>query len=312
MIYVVAGPTIVNDICFENGKKISGVLGGSVYCVSGLLFWTADITYISKVGPDFSTFYGAWMQSNRVSDHSLIVNLPKTHYSVLQYHSSGRYTEASLYGEEYENYVYPLSRLTAGDIAQHCSVTTKGIYLEVYENESIWNQLGLIRRKTGAPILWEIPSDSVFEPSRRTLTLQRILQASAFSINIPEAAALFQTSARESLIRQIRALGRPCFLRAGAEGSYWVSEDGVFFAPSLSLGPPVDPTGCGNASTAAALYAYAEELPPAHIPVIGNISAAFTILQYGPFPVASECHRAKACSLLRDSLRKNQNGGKTE
>ncbi len=298
MNYIVAGPSIINDIQDNTGSTVSRILGGSVYCVSGLLLWTQKVLYVSKVGSDFYAYFGNWMECNRVPSAGIIPVLPHTHYSLLKYNSSGEYSEQSLYGKEYEEYAYPASRLHGADIAKHCSESTKGIYIEVNENEEIWYELPIIREKTQALIMWEVPSDSVSTSDRREKTLERIHLSDSFSINIPEGIKLFQTSNREELLQRIRALSVPCFLRAGAEGSYWISPEGICFAPSILIGPIVDPTGCGNASTAAALFAFAENLPPEDIPRIANISAAFTILQYGPFPKITAEERILARKLL--------------
>lgn len=61
---------------------------------------------------------------------------------------------------------------------------------------------------------------------------------------------------------------------------------------SITLGETVDATGCGNCSTAAALYCYCEELDPTKVEVMANISAAYNLLQYGPYPdITSEIRK---------------------
>ena len=298
MHYIVAGPSIVNNICEKQGATMTRIIGGSVYCVSGLLLWTENVLYVSRVGADFDEYFGKWIRDNHVTCEGIIQSLPYTHYSTLSYTSGGEYLETSIYGKEYEDYAYPASRLNSDDIARHCSTDTRGIYIEVNEDEEIWNHLTDIRTKTSAPILWEVPTDSVSSPARQEKTLERIGLTDVFSINIPEGETLFKTQKRDLLLQRILSLSVPCFLRAGSEGSYWICHEGIFFSPSVLIGPVVDPTGCGNASTAAALYAFAEKYDPAKIPAIANISAAFTILQYGPYSTISDKERALAQELL--------------
>jgi sugar/nucleoside kinase (ribokinase family) len=299
MHYIVAGPSIVNNICEKQGTTINRIIGGSVYCVAGLLLWTESVLYVSRVGADFDEYFSKWIRNNHVTVEGIIQSLPYTHYSTLSYTSGGEYVETSIYGKGYEEYAYPASRLNIDDIARHCSAETKGIYIEVNEDEKIWNHLSEIRTKTNASILWEVPTTSVSSAVKQEMTLEKIGLVDVFSINIPEGEILFKTMKRDVLLQRIQSLAVPCFLRAGSEGSYWICHAGIFFAPSVLIGPVVDPTGCGNASTAAALYAFAEKYDPAVIPMVANISAAFTILQYGPYPTISEKERVRAQELLK-------------
>jgi sugar/nucleoside kinase (ribokinase family) len=262
--------------------------------------WSSDVLYVSRVGPDFSDYFGEWLQNNRVSSGGLIFSLPRTHYSTLKYRGQGEYEETSKHGKEHEEFVYPLSRLQSSDIARFCSSATKGIYLEANEDESIWNNLGEIRNMTDAKILWEVPTDAVSDVRRRAETLDKVNLVDAFSVNISEGEMLMQTKDRSILLERFQSLSVPCFLRAGKEGAYWISDTGIFFASSILIGPAVDPTGCGNASTAGALFAFAEGFSPERIPVMANISAAFTILQVGPYPQIGEAERRLARELLNN------------
>ena len=46
----------------------------------------------------------------------------------------------------------------------------------------------------------------------------------------------------------------------------------------------VDPTGCGNCSTAAAMWAYCEGYDLRQIASIANVAAAYNVQQFGPYP----------------------------
>ncbi len=303
MEYIVAGPTIVNDIIEYSGRTIRNVLGGSVYCVSGLLLWSPHIIYISKVGPDFSDFYGDYMRNNGISYEGITYPLVHTHYSTLIYDQDGNYREVSKYPHE-DAAAYPASRIRAADIARCCSSNTRGIYLEANEDEVIWSELSVIRAKTDAPILWEIPADSLSNSPRRAKTLDIIQSTDLFSLSVTEGKQLFETQEEDHVIEKLQKLHGPCFLRAGARGSYWVTQHSVDFAPSVTVGPAVDQTGCGNASTAASLFAFAEGYSQKAIPMAANISAAFNILQYGPRMIIRESDRNHAQQLLKNFIDK--------
>ena len=62
----------------------------------------------------------------------------------------------------------------------------------------------------------------------------------------------------------------------------------------------VDPTGCGNVSTAAALYGWCEGYEPKKIARLANISAAYNLLQYGPCPKVDAAMRRHAEELLQN------------
>ncbi len=301
MAYLICGPTILNDI-IDDDRRVNGVLGGSVYCLAGIRCWTEDCLYISHVGPDFNHYYGSWFQQNHLSKDGLMMDLPHTHYSTLQYAPNGTYTEYPKYGAAYEAMVYPISRLMAPQIARFCGPDTQGIYIEANEDETLWHELSVIRQHTRGIVMWEIPTQSAVDPMRKSKTLQIIQNVDVFSINVPEAMALYGCSDFNDLIRVLAVQTTPCYLRAGESGSYWIANGLATFAPSMVIGPVVDPTGCGNASTAAALFAFVEGWDPELIPRAGNIAAAFNLLQYGPYPDLGPETRQKAKSLL-DSCR---------
>ena len=50
----------------------------------------------------------------------------------------------------------------------------------------------------------------------------------------------------------------------------------------------IDPTGCGNTSTGAVMWAWFEGYDPLMTCVIGNVVASYNVRQYGPFLDMSE------------------------
>ena len=91
------------------------------------------------------------------------------------------------------------------------------------------------------------------------------------------------------------------FLRAGEKGSYVIADGKATFVPSVLVGDVVDPTGCGNCSTAVALYAWMETRDPLMTGIMANISAAYNLLQSGLYPGYSAEDKAYAAK-LRDDL----------
>ncbi|MCU6747388.1 PfkB family carbohydrate kinase [Faecalicatena acetigenes] len=302
MKYIVAGPTIVNDIVFADGSKSTGHLGGSIYCVEGVKIWEDDCLYISNVGNDFENFYGEWMEKNGCSLAGLQYILPHTQYTELIYGTEGLHSEASIYGEQEEKEVEKLDIISAGVIASYCDDKTKGIYIEASETSGFWEELGLVRSQTQAKIMWEIPTSAAMTENRHEKVLECIKKTDMYSINYPEARSLFHVETEEEAVQKIKELKVPCFFRVGSKGSYMIAEGKAEFAASLTVGQIVDPTGCGNCSTAAAMYGWCEGNSLYQTAVMANISAAYNLLQYGPHPAITKEVQGQAKALLKEKM----------
>ena len=127
-----------------------------------------------------------------------------------------------------------------------------------------------------------------------------------YSVNYPEAKALFHVAAEEEAVQKITELGTPCFLRMGSKGSCMIAQGKAEFAKSLTIGEIVDPTGCGNCSTAAAMYGWCEGNSLYETAMIANISAAYNLLQYGPYPEITEKVRVQARQLLKERMERQE------
>ena len=122
-----------------------------------------------------------------------------------------------------------------------------------------------------------------------------------YSVNLHEATAFFQKATLAEVIQEIQSLGKPCFLRLGEEGAGLVTRDGAVFAPPVDVAGSVDPTGCGNCSTAASLIGFAEGLPAFDTVMMANISAGYNAKQVGPWPVVDSATRTEAARLLAEA-----------
>ena len=299
MKYIVVGPTIVNDIIFTDNTEVKQVLGGSIYCVAGIKLWEDDCLYISNVGNDFDSFYGNYMKSNDISYKGLNYILPHTWYTTLKYKENGLHSEKLIYGEKEEELLNEIDVVTSNMIANHCTKETKGIYIEASETSEIFKT---IKNITDAKIMWEIPTSATLDPSRKNDVLNTIKVVDIYSINVNEGLSLFNVTSESETIEKIIELNIPCFLRAGEKGSYMIVDSKAYFSSSISTSNVIDPTGCGNVSTAAALYGYCEGIHPEVIAKLANISASFNLNQFGPIVDIKE-KRELAKALLNSNLR---------
>lgn len=298
MKYIVCGPSIVNEVVCADGTERGPLLGGSVFCVAGIRIWTPSCGYVSNVGDDFESFYGSWFTANGISTEKLSRPLPHTWHTKLIYGDEGIHSETSIYGEDDEEVLDALDIISAEQVAKACDPDTLGIYIESREQSEFWQEVELVRQATDAKIMWEIPTSALMDSARHEGVRATIEKTDFYSINLPEAKAFFGVDDEQSAIKAIQELGKPCFFRVGSKGSYMVTADEAAFAPSLTVGEIVDPTGCGNASTAAALYGLCEGLEPQAVARAANISAAFNLLQYGPYPEVTEQDACHARALL--------------
>ncbi|WP_088070028.1 carbohydrate kinase family protein [Gottfriedia luciferensis] len=298
MKYIIVGPTIVNDIQYADGSISKGHIGGAIFCLGGVKIWSDDCLYVSNVGEDFLKYYGEWMDANHCSYEGLNYNLPNTEYTTLIYGDEGLHDEVSIYSEDIEKKISEIDIRTAEQIANHCGSETRGIYIEASEVDALWDSLHLIHMKCNAKIMWEIPTSAAMQKQRKEKVLNTIIKAGLYSVNLPEAMSIFETKDEKSTVEAIISFGVPCFFRVGSRGSYMISDGQAYFAPSITVGDVVDATGCGNCSTAAALYAYSEGFAPKKVAAMANISAAYNLLQFGPYPVITSETRAEAMSLL--------------
>lgn len=297
MKYIIVGPTIINDIYDGNTLIRKEQLGGAIFALEGALIWDDSLLYVSNVGKDFDKFYGNWMNTNDVSFDGLFYTLPHTQYTSLTYDAKELHSEVSIYGSEEEALVESLDFISANQLLENTSTNTKGIYIEISDQDPFWNSLVDFRRKRNAKFLWEIRTSSTESDLRRKKTLSLIPQVDFYSLNLPEAQSLFEIQDENQVVKTIQQLGIPCYLRMGSRGSAVVLADSYTFMPSLSLGKVIDTTGCGNASTAAAMIGFVEGFSSQIVAKMGNISAWYNLLQYGPHPNIPSI-RKEAHSLL--------------
>ncbi len=283
--YLITGSVIVNDIVYPDGTLARNFLGGSIYTVNGILPYTDDLLFLSAAGPDFDSLYGDYFRKNGLSDEGIEICFPKTHHTLVEYAPSGEWQEHSIYGEEFERLygLYPLAR--SEYVITQAGKDVKGIYFESGAGEEVWKDLDQMREACpNAVFMAEIATSETKDSESRRKVLDLINRIDMYSINRPEAMALFGTHSEEESAEAIIKLGKPCFFRLGKKGSCMVQDAKAWFAPSVESESSVDSTGCGNCSTGAALYGYCEGLHPLKTACYANVAAGVNARQYGPFP----------------------------
>ncbi len=307
MKHVVAGISIVNDIIFADGSSTNGHIGGAIFGVGGELVWESDILYVTKAGSDFKDFYGKFFDDNNLSYDGIYYDLPNTHYNELKYDpdGSGRYIEYSIIEEGYMQKYSEQTRLKAHHVADKCSEETLSIYIDEYVKSDCLQNIEVIRKAApNAKINWEIPTADTRNSEVRDLVFDMIDKVDIFSLNLPESFDLFGTKSEEESVEYIKAMKTPCFFRVGTKGAYMIVDGKAYFVPSFKSDSSVDPTGCGNCSTATAGYLFGIGEDPLMLVVKCNISAGLNAAQYGPYPYVSDEQRAKYLQLANELYEK--------
>ena len=300
--YLVGGVTITNDITYADGSMTKQQLGGGLFALEGVRLWTDNVLYITNVGPDYEQYYGAWMRANGMSTEGANCCLQHTHYTDLYYRPDGTFTEVSKYsGATFTgNGDYAVQAWQIEAVAEG----VKGLYLDEHVRAGLWEELLTIRDRHGFKLMWEIPTRDLEDPQYYDEVRQLIKKVDLYSLNKPESFHFFGVDNEQDAIRKIMELGVPCFYRVGKQGSYMVADGQAAFAPSVDIGEPVDPTGCGNCSTASALYCWCEGCDPLMTAIMSNIAAAHNLLQHGPYPQFTKQTEANARKLAEELYQK--------
>ncbi|MGI5887981.1 MAG: carbohydrate kinase family protein [Oscillospiraceae bacterium] len=307
--YIVTGTSLVNNIEYVDGRRITALLGGcGFYAYTGLKMVEDSSLYVSVVGKDYKKYHGRWLEENGSSDEGLVIEGETTPQTLLKYMPNGDYSDVPVKLNEDgsftklsdENFTKPNS-LTSADIEKHLE-GVKGLYLFGPWRHGIGDRPGTreMREKYGYKVMWEVTpwKDSSFHDE----FMDTLQYCDIYSFNERESFDYLSVENEEEAIKVIQEIGKPCFYRDGIKGSYMVTKDKVEFVPiihAVSKDREVDPTGCGNSSTAAAMWAFCEGYSERMIAAIGNAVAAYNCMQYGPYPSVTPEMRKNLMDIAR-------------
>lgn len=337
MKYIVEGWTITNRLSGKDGKVISDIMGGSgLYAFSAVRMCTDDCLFVSSVGSDVDDYYGKWFKDNNISKKGLFYQLDKTMYNDLKYFPDGSYIEYSIYGKHYtDEQLYDMRKsglvflgeedpeeikkqvVSAYNIAPFMD-DAKGIYTCQDLNDEK-NEIYLEHKKGGCKNMWEIPATSI-EPFHQIYLKQGIAGlkhamrcVDILSINRNECAIIFGVNKDKEIISLLHELDMPVYYRVGIDGAYMIVDRKDYFVPMISTveaDKEIDPTGCGNSSTGAVLWAWCEGYDPLMTCIIGNVVASYNVRQYGPYYDLSDETRSEMMSISNNLY--NEYRGKYE
>ena len=304
MEYGCIGATFINRIRFADGQLKENILGGgTVFAYGGMLQFTPNAVLIAGRGTDFDESFGPWFKRNGLSEKGLVPFDNKTIVASMQYFPDGRWEETFEYGpgEGFRPVLYDRAEKL---VDEH----TKGLYIcePLTEKEPLERYRALRRNHPGFKSMFELITGDCRPELLETLEHDVLPYVDMYSLNKPESFSLFSVDTVEDAIARIQSLGVPCYYRVGKLGAYMISGNATAFCGPVHLCDAeneVDPTGCGNSSTAASLYAFCEGYSLAEIAAFGSVAAAYTVMQYGPNPAYSEQQRREAVQLALNTAK---------
>ena len=304
MKYAAIGYSMPNDVEFIDGTKLEGIMGGGpFFAYSGLKLSTDDCLFIASIGADFEKYYKDWFDSNGCSRDALFLRTDNSIYFYVKYLPDGTYEEGTIFTDEYDKVCWAENFIVASEIEKYVADGMKGLYLYGHNMDNLYcRTIQGYKDKYGLKIGWEFPQAYRLKGNGED-DLERLFKlVDYYSLNRKEAYKYFGVSTDRDAVEAIKKVGIPCYFRVGQDGAYWIDKGEDLFMPMISVCPEreIDPTGCGNISTAAAMWAYFEGYDPLRICLWAGICAGYNAMQYGPYPEVNAKTRAEAMKLMEE------------
>lgn len=293
-MFVAVGTIIVDDIVTSDGQMLPGILGGAAtHAAAGMRMWTGDVGLIGSVGNDFPDELQARLQQMGL-DLRAVRRFSHTTPRAWQIYDAREHRTETFRSPRNEFSVFQPTpdQVTAYPDAH-------GFHLMTAELDGVAALFAAMRRATGALVLWE-PAPWHMVAEQRTRVLELVASVDIISPNAEECAAMLGPQPPDRWIATFLETGAQLVsIRMGREGSLVRSRDdpAPVHVAAISLGPPVDVTGAGNAYGGGLLVGYHRMRRSAAAGVYGAISAAITIRHLG-VPVISDELEAEARRLL--------------
>lgn len=276
--YIIVSTAVTDEVTEADGTKPGCFLGGAgIYALSGARLWTKEAVIVTGIGEDFGEAYREWFRRSRCREEGLLVKDAHTAISHVQYHEDGERTEHSEHGPEHYRHMEAEPEELEPFFAK-----AKGVYIFKDLPEVYWKKIIMSKRKYRFRLMWEINAEAAV-PERAGDVRRLAEQCEMFSLNRTEAMRLLQTKELAAVIdRLLTWKVSLIYLRAGEKGAYVLTNGKAYRIPCEARVRVKDPTGAGNSSTAAVMYGYCEGFTPEECGIMGSISAARAIEQYGP------------------------------
>lgn len=300
MKYIIGSSVETDEIHLPDGRVMTNMPGGAgFYALAGLKVWSDDVVITGGIGPGYMARHRDWYEQNGVCADGLVVRFDVTPTTVITYFPDGDRTDVPNVGLDVFRQLDP----TPAEIERFCGADTRGVYLFKHLDRTFLDAMVAMKHKYGFSLMWEISEDAAV-PENLEAIKRYLPEIDVFSINKKEACQLYANPDAEA-VADLLLQNAPnwVFYRQGARGAYMLADGKKHFCPSVQNAVVEDPTGGGNSSSAAVLYAYCEGVPPQRAGVMGSVAAARIIAQYGPPMTYTPADRAEAERLTDRTMR---------
>ena len=311
MNYIANGNVFVNEINKADGTQYEGILGGgTLFAFCGMYLYSDSCVYVSPMGTDWEHWFKRWETDNGVSHDGLIPFNNQTTIARLTYLPDGQWHEYFDFGPSTDQKKL-LVKQQREMIENQLAKGAKGLYIcNKINDEDYWNYFDKLKRKYHFKTMLELDTADCIAINLDKLISKVLPYIDIFSLNRPESFSLFDVNSEEDAIKKILEIAKPCYYRVGKKGAYMISNGNYVFCPSINPFPElkeVDPTGCGNCSTGAALFAFSEGYSNAKIAAYASVAAGYNVMQYGPYPDFSSNTRNNAKKLAEKISKEIEN-----
>lgn len=263
----------------KNIKPFSRLGGGAIYALSALKLWSEDPLIVGYAGQDFDEFYGKWMKDNGLSTEGILKVVDKTTRSLLLYLENGVYEPARVpkwfSGARMSTNIQMLEPFLNEDI--------KAVHVMTHSNIVFFEQLNVYRKKYGFKVGSEM-ANAMDTPNAeeyiRTITDKYVDFYSFSYVEIQEYVKGIRDE--KDAVDFCLSLKCPVYFRMGTKGAYYMINGKAYYFPMTDLFENMDPTGCGNTSTAAAFWAQCEGKDPEETGAIASVTASLNAHYVGP------------------------------
>ncbi len=294
---LIVGAVLMDTLIYADGTQRENIPGGAgLYALAGAALFSDSPVLVTGTGEDLPQTFGPWLERNGLSTRGLRFADAHAPRNILRYHADRTRTETPVFGLSHFSRIEPRPEDVAAVLDG-----ARGLYVFRNTDQAFWSGLFDVLGPSRPKLLWEIGLDAC-TPSELPRIRAILSHVDALSLNLEEAAAIFETANEAALLERLHGLGvAAVFLRAGSRGSYFVTAERTRFVPSLPV-EAIDVTGGGNAFGGAALVGLARG-EPAHVAAaMGTVAASLAIGQYGPPEAGSPFVRQAAQRRLADLL----------
>jgi sugar/nucleoside kinase (ribokinase family) len=299
MKYIVASTVGTDEIHLDGGRVLQNQMGGAgIYALAGILTFCPDVAVVSGVGPGYRDLHGPWYEQNGINTDGLMKREGPDHITRISYRTGGGRLDEPDIGLERMRTRDPLPK----EIARFCTGATRGIYTFKHLDREYMDAMLELKQRQGCKLMWEIAEDACV-PENLPAIKHYMNRIDVFSINEKEASALLGTHVIEETVLRLSGMtSRWIYLRRGERGAVLLADGIQHLCPPVPNLRVVDPTGCGNASSAAVLYGCGEGYSPLKAGVMGSVAAAGILAQFGVPPRYTPESRREAMKLTEKIL----------